>query len=670
MVSLAVWRSLALGSLPLSNIKWITPRVLPVQGADIADVDLEVQATETRDPAAEPAFAWLVGLLALPWFLHAGVVLCSTIRLEVLGNPTPAWLLITTSLVGAFFLARSARRRAQPKSQEEEPPARPVRLLLAGLQIAGAIAFFVPLLSATILPIIAYDAISYRLPVIAQWLDAGRIAWVASDDPVRNGYPLGVEAITALIAAASGSLRFAGTTSYLFVAAAAAAIVWLARVCDVRAVVARAAAASFLLVPMLILNAPSGYVDAAFASACVCLFCSATLCVASAPPWVFLAAGMSTAHVLALKGTGLPFAVLVVGLCVLRALLQRRSPSLHALGAFALAALPGLFWPLRNVINTGNPLWPIRLSIAGKELLPGVGTADQILDVAGNTPALLASHAPATRVLLTWLQWTGPALDFDYRLSGLGFAWLFIAVPSVLALAYVVWRAPSLRTRYAPVGFVLLLTAACFALQPMAFWSRYTLWLWGLGALAIGCLFELLLRARAGGFQLLFALAWLSVMGIEAGYALAHVHGIHLAVRRYPQLSASGADAPSFLQSMDLKHGIQAKKSWIAPEFWALELTRESRICRGEWKPSTDNANLDGVLAQLSPRPTVNIVRDDNVPWSETKKLWREARCPSLILFRGSPVLGAAQDDPEVRLRRARAFDALYVVRWREPKAH
>ena len=544
-----------------------------------------------------------------------------------------------------------------------------MRQLLHVLTIAGLVAFWLPLLTAAFLPIIAYDAISYRLPVIAQWLDAGRIAWVSSDDPVRNGYPLGVEAVSALIAAASGGLHFADTTSYLYVAAAAAAIVWLARVCGVRPLVARAAAASFLLVPMLILNAPSGYVDAAFASACICLFCTAPLCVSSASPWIFLATGMATAHVLALKGTGLPFAVLVVGLCVLRALLQRRSPSRRALTAFVAGAAPGLFWPLRNLVNTGNPLWPIRVNVGGKELLPGVGTAEQILDVAGNTPALLVGHAPPTRVLLTWLQWTGPALDFDYRLSGLGYAWLFIAVPSVLALLYVAWRAPSVRARFAPVGFALLLTAACFALQPMAFWSRYTLWLWGIGALAIGCLFELLLRAHRNGFQLLFALAWVLTMVSEAGYALAHVHGIHLAVRRYPQLSAA-SDAPGFLESMDLQHGIQAKKSWIAPEFWQLELIHEAKVCRAEWKPYTDNANLDGVLAQLSPRPTVKIIPDDHVPWAETKRRWREAGCPSLMVFRGSPVLAAMLADPDVQSRRVRAFDALYVVRWREPKAH
>jgi hypothetical protein len=639
--------------------------VPPVQRPNIADV---ARTAPTAETTADATFAWLVGLLALPWFLHTGVVLCSSIGIEPLAGPLPAWLLIAGSLAATVFLSRAARRHGQLASQPpsaDQPPARPIRLLLHGLQIASLIAFWFPLITAALLPIIAYDAISYRLPVIAQWLDAGRIAWVSSDDPVRNGYPLGVEAVTALVAAASGTLRFAGTTSYLYVAAAATAISWLARVCEVRPIVARAAAASFLLVPMLILNAPSGYVDAAFASACVCLFCTATQCLGSASPWVLFASGMSAAHVLALKGTGLPFAVVVVGLCVLRSLIKRQRPSLRTLSLFVVGAAPGLFWPLRNVVNTGNPLWPIRVSIAGKELLSGVGTPEQILDVAGNTPALLADHAPATRVLLTWIQWTGPALDFDYRLSGLGYAWPFIAVPSVLALGYVAWRAPRLRVRYAPIGFALLLTAACFALQPMAFWSRYTLWLWGVGALAIGCLFELLLCAGTSRFQLLFALAWVSVLVSEAGYALAHVHGLHLAVRRYPQLSASGKP-PSFLQSLDLQHGIQAKKAWIAPEFWTLELQHESRICRAEWKPYTDNANLDGVLAQLSPRPTVIIVPDDQVPWRETKRRWREARCPSLLLFRGSPVLAAAQADPDVQTRRVRAFDPLYVVRWRD----
>jgi hypothetical protein len=622
-------------------------------------------------PLAEPAFAWLLGLLALPWLLHTGLVLGSSLGATPLAGRASAWSLIVGSCAGAWLLGMVARRSlpAPPSAADDvpaEPPAPQLTRMLSALSLAGGVAFAFPLLSAALLPITAYDAIAYRLPVIAQWLDAGRIAWVSSDDPVRNGYPLGQEAVSALLAAASGSLRFAGMTSYLYVAAAAVAIAWLARACQVRAPVARAAAASFLLVPMLILNAPSGYVDAAFASACVCLFCGAALCGVLRPaalrpsPWLLLAAGMAAAHVLALKGTGLPFVVLVVGLCVLRALVQRAAPSLIAIGTFLLAAAPGLFWPLRNVVHTGNPLWPIRVSVGGKVLLAGVGSAEQILDVAANTPAQLAGHAPFTRVLLTWLQWRGPALDFDYRFSGLGYAWLLVALPALLALLFRLWRDASARARHAPVAFVALLTAACFALQPMAWWSRYTLWLWGAGALAIACQLEHALRRRDTRAQnlLVWALTLLSLS--EAGFALAHVHGLQRAVERYMQPAA--AHDSSFLQSLDLQHASQAKR-WIAPDFWQLGLTRDARICRTQWKPNTDNANLDGVFAQLSPRPRLFVVRDERVSWAQTKQEWQRVGCPALLVFRGSPVLAAAQADPSVSVRSVRAFDPLYLLR-------
>jgi hypothetical protein len=616
---------------------------------------------------AEPAFAWLVGLLALPWFLHAGVVLSSSLGAAPLSGRAPAWLISVGSLAGAGLLGLFARRQAGLVSTSTPPSAAdalPVRLLCA-MQVAGGVAFAYPLLSAAFLPITAYDAVAYRLPVIAQWLDAGRIAWVSSDDPVRNGYPLGQEAISAIIAAASGSLRFAGMTSYLYVAPAAVAIAWLARVCQVRASVARAAAASFLLVPMLILNAPSGYADAAFASACVCLFCSVALCVASRSsgqpsPWLLLVAGMATAHVLALKGTGLPFVVLVLGLCAVRALYQRRGLSLAALGTFSLAAAPGLFWALRNVVHTGNPLWPIRVSFGGKVLLAGVGSAEQILDVVANTPAQLASHAPLTRVLLTWLQWLGPALDFDYRFSGLGYAWLLLAVPALLALLLRLWREPALRARHAPIMFVMLLTAACFALQPMAWWSRYTLWLWGAGALAIACQLEHALRERDPRAQSLPLLALTLLALSEAGFALAHVHGLQRAVERHLQPAAAGPRT-SFLQSLDLQHARQAKR-WIAPEFWQLGLTHDARICRTQWKPNTDNANLDGVLSQLTPRPALFVLPDEHVSWAKTKQAWQQVGCPALLVFRGSPVLAAAQADPGVSVRSVVAFDPLYVL--------
>src|SRR5262249_20589539 len=125
---------------------------------------------------------------------------------------------------------------------------------------------------------------------------------------------------------------------------------------------------------------------------------------------------------------------------------------------------------------------------------------------------------------------------------------------------------------------------------PMAWWSRYTLWLWGGGALGIGCAIELLLRApQLAKTSTLLVLGWTLLSTGEAVWALAHVGGLHLAVRRYPQLTASGeTQKPTFFESLDLEHALQNKKQpWIAPEFWQLGLTHDARVCRAEWKPKT-----------------------------------------------------------------------------------
>ncbi len=619
------------------------------------------RAPSTPGPARELGFAWLLATLAWPWLVHALLVLGSVLG----GAPLSGKLVPAGSLLAAFvfagWLARCAPVVAvpEPRGASDTLPLMAARCMRA-LQLAAPIAVLFPLLMAALLPIVAYDAIGYRLPVIAQWLDAGALRWVVSDDPVRNGYPMGQEAVSAVVGAALGTLRLAGTTSFVYVAQGAFAVAWLARVSAVRASLARACACLWLLTPMVILNAPSGYVDAAFAGASIALFCTAAVAFeAGASPLLALAAGMAAAHVLSLKGTGLPFVCVVVAAIGLRALLQRRAPPLRALLLFCLAASPGAFWTLRNLVHTGNPLWPIELRVAGHVLLPGVGSAEQILDSAHNTPVVLR-HVPAVvRVLLTWLQWHGSALSFDYRYSGLGWNWPLLALPALCAASLRRLRPGTRPIGRDPLGFVLLLTAACLLLQPMTWWSRYTLWLWGAGALALASELQLLLwSGRLQWVQLALCVA--ACVGIGEGvFALAHVQGLDLLVYRH--YSSSQARARPFTEQMDLQHASNAKR-WIAAEFWQLGLPHDHDLCRGAWKPGTDNANLDGVFAQLSPRPAVHIVPDEQRSWPAVRSAFVAAGCRSLLLFRGSPVLPAAQLDPTVTVTAVRAFDPLFLV--------
>ena len=317
-----------------------------------------------------------------------------------------------------------------------------LRALSGGATLAFGAAFAI----ALILPVIAYDALAYRLPVIAQWLDAGRVAWVSSDDAVRNGYPLGQEAVSAVLVAATASMRWASVTSFAFVAGGAVALWALCEACGVRRALARSAAALFVLAPMTLLNAPSGYVDAAFAGATVALLCTSALWLLSERriAWLAAATGMSGAHVLALKGTGIAFAV-CVAMCMSAVLALRwyraraaRAPFVsralvRSLALMKLCALPGVFWIARNIVFTGNPLWPVEIKLAGHVVFAGVASMDEVLSTASNTPPQLAALGEAARVARVWLQMNGPAADFDDRLAGLGFAWPLFALPALIA---------------------------------------------------------------------------------------------------------------------------------------------------------------------------------------------------------------------------------------------
>jgi hypothetical protein len=594
--------------------------------------------------------------LGLPWAVHALVVLSSALGASPLRGRFVASAILVAALALAALLARAALRREPGQASGSALPPGP-RILARSLLLCGALGFGLALLISVVLPVVAYDALGYRLPLIAQWLDLGRVEWVHSDDVVRNGYPMGQEAVSAVIAAASSSLRTSCATSFPHVASGALAVWLLAERCGVRRELAATAAASFVLVPMMLLNAPSGYVDAAFAGASVALFCGAALlaCEDHIDPLAVAATGMAAANALCLKGTGVVFvAVAFAAVVFARMFTGARSARIWLLLAPALAwAAPGAYWAVRNFVHKGNPLWPVAVRVAGHTLLRGQGTTDQVLDALHNTPPRYVALGAVMRVLSSWLQLSGPAVSFDERTSGLGFAWPLLALPAIAC--FVLRRLRGERDAGA-IGFVLLLCGLCLLAQPMNWWPRYTLWLWGAGALAMALEAERLARAdRRGPLTAGLALATVLCV-VEGGFALTHAKDAKLAAAR---LASSSGPQPSL---GDARHAINAAE-WVSPQFWALGIERGGDVCRGWWKPHTDNANLDGVFAQLSPRPRVHVVDDDHQKWPAVRADWQRAGCPTLLIFGGSRVLDSANRDAGVLVERVVAFDPLFVVR-------
>jgi hypothetical protein len=633
---------------------------------------------ETETAALDPRLrAGLLGVLAFPWFVHAAIVALSLVARPLAGRTVP----IAVLFLACTFVAMLARAAARDHSAAAaaSPSGLPRAALWAAhaLGAGGLLAFATAFAIALVLPVIAYDALAYRLPVIAQWLDAGRIAWVTSDDPVRNGYPLGQEAISAVLVAATSSMRLASATSFAFVACGAVALWALCEACGVRRSLARSAGALFVLAPMTLLNAPSGYVDAAFAGATIALLCTSAMWLLRPQPdaWLAAATGMAGAHVLALKGTGIAFAV-CVGACVaavlaLRWFRSRRGSAapfasralLRSILIMKVCALPGAFWIVRNLAFTGNPLWPVEVKLAGHVVFAGVASMDQVLSAASNTPPQLVPLGEAAKVVRVWLQMSGPAADFDDRLAGLGFAWPLFALPALIACMWAFARDRAQSAQARALLLVVAMTAGCFLLQPLRWWPRYTLWLWGAGALALALQGEAL--ARAGRRRALAcALALVATLCLSEGtLAVAHAKDAQRAVGSW--LRSAPANAASL---SDPRRALNAT-SWIAPGFWKLGLEHAPDVCRGAWKPNTDNANLDGVFAQLEPRPRMHILPDDQGSWESVRRAWHASGCQSVLLLNGSPVLASAAHDPRVSVAPAVAFDPLFIVGPRKPVA-
>ncbi|MFI5306860.1 MAG: hypothetical protein ACHQ53_05900 [Polyangiales bacterium] len=597
--------------------------------------------------------AALLVALGWPWLVHALAVLLSALGATPLRGRLPACAILIAAFGFALALAKAALRHASPSNAHPALPPWPRALALA-LFLAGGAAFGVALLISIALPVIAYDALGYRLPLIAQWLDLGRIGWVQSDDVVRNGYPMGQEAVSAVIAAASSSLRASCAMSFPHVASGALAVWLTAEHCGVRRALGRAAAALFVLAPMTLLNAPSGYVDAAFAGASVALFCTAALLAHESSPDALLVAatGMAAANALSLKGTGLVFVVIAFAAVAVARWWRTARAWLRVASALPWA-LPGVYWALRNLLHKGNPLWPVSVRVAGHTLLRGQGSTDQVLDAVHNTPPEYVALGAGMRVLRSWLQWSGPATTFDERTAGLGFAWPMLALP---AIACFLLRRERGSQRALPVAFVLVVSVLCLAIQPMSWWPRYTLWLWGAGALALALEAEDMARAdRRGPLTAALMIAAL-VISAEGAIALTHAKGAKIAASR---LAAGGMSHPSLADARDAINAM----AWVSPQFWALGIERGGEVCRGSWKPHTDNANLDGVFAQITPRPRVHVMDDDHQAWPAVRSDWQRAGCPALLLLQGSRVLSSANRDPGVSVERAVAFDPLFVVR-------
>jgi len=466
-----------------------------------------------------------------------------------IGQGLAAGVLILSGAAGAVLYRRwqpgsQAIDRGDHGDQGDSTSAR----LVANLLCVAIAAIYLLLWWIAVLSVdLTCDGNAYHLPPISLWWRAGGVYWIDPRmqlEPLMNGYPKGVELVGYVLARALDSTSVANAINLIYLPLGVFALGYLSRRLGGAAWSAPLAGLLYLLLPVTLWQSPTAYLDSAYASAYMALAAATLLCEGAyratgvSEPAQALILGTTAGLALGAKSSagatvGLAFILLLATAVAsaLRPAERRRGLLGRAVGLLALAAVVALavggYWYTRNWLRTGTPLYPVGISLGGRTIFPGIDVAEALWE-EGNTPALFKPWPEWRRIGHAWLQglegWPQTVYAVDGRLGGLGYVWVLGGLPASL---YVVLEA-LVRKRPERRAWMLLgvVVAVSFAVTPMRWWARYTLWLHALGLPALVVALTRLARAR-GAWRLAWAwgLVVLLVAGREgwlSGEAMAH----------------------------------------------------------------------------------------------------------------------------------------------------
>jgi hypothetical protein len=440
-------------------------------------------------PAA--AFAGVTCFLAL---VQVFSVTASVLHVPF-GRPLAAALTVVAAALSWLFAGRfrgSGAGEVAPPGPSSGPGRFP-RILTTSLgaaAVAWAAWVWIELwVIARLRPPYDWDGLYYHIPAIHQWVMAARVAFIDGmpDIPFVN-FPMGVELSVYFFHYLTGADWIVNACNLWYWPLAFLALTVIASRLGARGVWPWVAGGLIAGVPVFVSQSVSCYIDPGFAATVMASIAAAGMFVfdgARSRWWNSILLGLAAGLMLGSKGTGLPFAAVVVGVSVAGAAwstgLARWRRWLPHAGVVLLVVLAvGGYWYARNAIVTGNPVYPIQIKFGGKVIEEGW---DHVQFNDANMPPWLRRHPAPLRMFVSWLQTDAPISGYA-PIGGMGYIWLAAAMPALLYL----WLLAALGRYPGPVrefAFVTVLAFCLFAVQPAAWWSRFTVWFHALGLPAI-----------------------------------------------------------------------------------------------------------------------------------------------------------------------------------------
>ena len=533
-----------------------------------------------RLAGTEPGFERALAVAALA---IVGIVGCSLVAGAVFHEYTRGGVLVVVAAVTIVLALLDRRRHHWGRGAGRTWWLRLERWQAVVLVLA-TLALLWRVVLAAILPPFAYDALTYHLTAVADWVQTGRIdanaysyccALYPSNGEVLQAWPA--------VFTHSDALVDAGQVGSALLAALA--VCALARWVGVSAGGAAAAGALFLLTPVVLEQANTPYVDVTFVAlflagaAFLVRFLAAEPFVLgrSGPPryGLLVLAGLAAGGALGAKHLGFAavgvLAVLLVA-HVTASVARSRLDIARALAVLTVFAacslLVGGSWYLRAWIDQGDPVWPASVHVAGTTVFQGREQIGQILTVPPG-----GSRAWWYEIARSWYHdvtfWTRHAFGYEQRDGGLGPFWGWLGWAAVGWLA--AW---AIRRR--PVVAVNLIApfALLFAVQPYRWWSRFTIYLAALAAIGLVLAIEQLPRRR-----LATLLAAAAIALTAAGAALA-------SWRIDPAGYGRVLDAPDVVRLLDPGHSRSIGAVFFDEYAWLDRVPARAPIAVEEFAPS------------------------------------------------------------------------------------
>lgn len=334
-------------ALELSHLENLPQRMSVVLAAGL----LAAAAIGLGDLAARAlrvaARMGLAERLALDYGLGAGLLGVLTLVLGRLGWLSPWLFRIGLAAIAIPGLATSRLWTAK----------RPAIGRSGWIAIALIVPFLVPLILGSMLPAIDFDVIEYHLQGPKEYYQAGRIAFLPHN--VYTSMPFGVE----MLHLASMEIlddwwwgALAGQLAVALFAPAAAVMVAAAtaRVASPKA--AAIAALVYLSTPWVYRMGVIAYVEGPLCFYHAALVWAVALGTESGSVWGLM--GLLAGAAMGCKYPALISAVIPFGALALVACVRKRSPIPLAAYAAGWAVVIGP-WLLKNVVETGNPVYPL-----------------------------------------------------------------------------------------------------------------------------------------------------------------------------------------------------------------------------------------------------------------------------------------------------------------------